>query len=114
MELPSQLPDGVYLPQRAWRTTFTEVVLLCEWQENYFTLAFTPEALQDNSQASQNRFRREGTIAPTLCFWPKERVELLLQHMEQREFVELPAQDFRIVEKQGHSVVIGKEKSLGS
>jgi len=106
------IPAGVYLPIRAWRTSPGEVVLLAKVERRHFTFAFTPEKVLDPSSAGVNRFRPQGAIRPSTCFWPADPLEFLLNQMKEMGFPELPPEDFRIKSDGNAFVVIGKESSL--
>ena len=106
------IPAGVYLPTRAWRSTRTEIILLAEAEGKVFTYTFTPEDLRDDPEAGCNRVRREGSLNPTTCVWPPKALRVFLRLMRDRGFAELPAQDFRISSDGHTSQVIGKGSSL--
>ena len=106
------IPAGVFLPSRAWRTASTEVVLLAEADGQVFTYTFTPEDLRDDPEAGSNSVRREGCLNPTTCVWPPKALRVFLRLMRDHGFAELPAQDFRISSDGHASQVIGKGDGL--
>ena len=106
------IPAGVFLPTRAWRSTRTEIILLAEADGTTFTYAFTPEDLRDDPEAGRNSVRREGSLNPTTCVWTPEALQAFLRLMRDRGFTELPAQDFRISSDGHASQVIGKGANM--
>jgi len=108
----SHLPAGVYLARRAWRTTPTERVLLAQLGQQYFTYAFTPQDLETHPEAGGNAIRRDGVIAPYVCFWPPEKLRLFLRLARLHSWPPLAAGDFRISSDGSTSCVIGKASSL--
>jgi len=112
MNINESVPAGVYLPLRAWRTSPGEVVLLAKVKHKHFTFAFTPEKDLDPSLTGINRFRPEGAIKSSICFWPNDQLESFLNLMKKMGFPELPPEDFRIKSDGKAFVVVGKESSL--
>ena len=106
----SSVPFGTYLPERAWRTTETEIVLLARVEDDHFTCAFTPDDVKDEDRPVKNMVRKPGIETPVLCFWPRPQLRTLLRLLRRHGVRPLPAQEFRIVSDGVRVCVVGKSR----
>lgn len=114
MSEQTHLPPGVYLPKRAWLATPTEIVLLGQVEERFFTYSFTPDELLNHAEAGRNLLRDPGMTQASLSFWPRDLLRELLRIIRRRGVKPWPAQDFRL-QSDGQGIsVSGKIRFLQS